>query len=79
VRREGILGWFGALAAGAVAVVCCALGPALVVGSVFGAVAGLLTGGGLVAVLTFTLVGLVGIGGVTVLRSRRSAASSRRV
>ena len=65
-----MFGWAGALAAGAVAVVCCALGPALVAGSVVGAAAGVLTGGGPVAVLAYTLIGLISVGGVLVLGNR---------
>ena len=47
------------IGAGAVAVVCCALGPAVVAGSVLAAASGLVTGSGLIALLAFAFVALV--------------------
>ena len=52
-------GWVTGIGAGAVAVVCCALGPAVVAGSVLAAAAGLVTGSGLIALLALAFVALV--------------------
>lgn len=57
--RPGKFGWVGGIGVGAVAVVCCALGPAVVAGSVLGVAAGLVTGSGLVALAVFGVVGFV--------------------
>ena len=59
MRPSGRLGWVAGIGAGAVAVVCCALGPAVVAGSVPAAAAGLLTGSGLVALAAFGVIALV--------------------
>ena len=44
------------IGAGVVAVVCCAVGPAVVTGSVLAAAAGLVTGSGPIALLAFAFV-----------------------
>jgi len=59
VKHGRLFGWVTGIGAGAVAVVCCALGPAVVAGAVLAAAAGLVTGSGLVALLAFAFVALV--------------------
>ena len=59
MRSSRGFGWVTGIGAGAVAVACCALGPAVVAGSVLAAAAGLVTGSGLVALLAFAFAALV--------------------
>jgi membrane protein implicated in regulation of membrane protease activity len=72
------LGWVIGIVAGVVAVVCCAIGPAVVAGSLLAAGAALVTGSGLIALLAFAFLASV-VAVSVVRRSRwrtRSAAPS---
>jgi hypothetical protein len=65
-------GWFGAMGAGlAVVLVCCAVGPAVVAGAVSGIGAGLVSGRGLVGLLTALGVALA----VAVFARRRARSA----
>lgn len=61
MRVGGVVGWATGLVAALVAVICCALGTAVVAGAVLAVGAGLLAGSGLIALLALAFVAAMSV------------------
>ncbi len=67
------LGWLGGVAAGALALACCAVGPAIVAGTVVGGIAAVTVLGWIVGIA----MALVGVAALALTTRRRQPADAR--